>query len=170
MPPDPIRGVRWGSRDEEQNTRRLKGELSCAECKRLKHKCDKKVPCGSCERRGCQKICPTGTLSHGQASRYILADTVELHRVIAEMSQRIQQLETALADAHANLSNQSHPLLMGDLLAIKFWPGKRDIPRENRDTAEEEQHICNLLGTLSLNEQGEAKYYGQSAGLEVRAS
>ncbi len=39
------------------------GELSCAECRRLKLKCDKKVPCGSCCRRGCESICPCGTLS-----------------------------------------------------------------------------------------------------------
>jgi hypothetical protein len=36
------------------------GELSCAECRRLKLKCDKKVPCGSCVRRGCESICPCG--------------------------------------------------------------------------------------------------------------
>lgn len=36
------------------------GELSCAECRRLKLRCDKKVPCGSCMRRGCESICPCG--------------------------------------------------------------------------------------------------------------
>ena len=39
---------------------RLLGELSCAECHRLKLKCDKKLPCASCERRGCESICPLG--------------------------------------------------------------------------------------------------------------
>jgi hypothetical protein len=37
------------------------GELSCAECRRLKLKRDKKIPCSSCVRRGCESICPLGT-------------------------------------------------------------------------------------------------------------
>ena len=32
---------------------------------RLKLKCDKKVPCGSCVRRGCTTICPNGELLSG---------------------------------------------------------------------------------------------------------
>lgn len=39
------------------------GELSCAECRRLKLRCDKKLPCGSCLRRGCESICPLGDVS-----------------------------------------------------------------------------------------------------------
>lgn len=42
------------------------GELSCAECHRLKLKCDKKLPCGSCKRRGCESICPLGEASQLQ--------------------------------------------------------------------------------------------------------
>lgn len=42
--------------DESKTT----GELACAECRRLKLRCDKNVPCGSCYRRGCESICPLG--------------------------------------------------------------------------------------------------------------
>jgi hypothetical protein len=70
MPPDPT-PPRPGSKrrvprkyTEEElkdiEIKRLKGELSCAECRRLKLKCDKKVPCSSCVRRGCESICPCG--------------------------------------------------------------------------------------------------------------
>ncbi|TFK43633.1 hypothetical protein BDQ12DRAFT_189240 [Crucibulum laeve] len=34
--------------DEEIDLRRARGEISCAECRRLKLKCDKKLPCSSC--------------------------------------------------------------------------------------------------------------------------
>jgi hypothetical protein len=33
---------------------------SCAECRRLKLRCDRKVPCQTCTRRGCAEICPEG--------------------------------------------------------------------------------------------------------------
>ncbi|TEB22239.1 hypothetical protein FA13DRAFT_1819087 [Coprinellus micaceus] len=100
--------------------KRLRGELSCAECRRLKLKCDKKVPCSSCVRRGCESICPCGILSAGQGTRFILADTDRLHRKISEMSTRIRQLEDALAIMQASVADERHPLLNDDLLKVKF--------------------------------------------------
>lgn len=64
--------------EEELESKRSRGEVSCAECKRSKLKCDKvgsyhlgwqhvsdalfdkEIPCGSCARRGCSNICPNG--------------------------------------------------------------------------------------------------------------
>ena len=102
------RTVRKVINEEDVGLKRARGEMSCAECRRssfifffksfslyctmirLKLKCDKKVPCGSCVRRGCPTICPngphsslianplnidiisTGSLSTGQGTRYIL--------------------------------------------------------------------------------------------------
>ncbi|KAJ8695716.1 hypothetical protein PTI98_008289 [Pleurotus ostreatus] len=100
--------------------KRIRGELSCAECRRLKLRCDKKVPCSSCVRRGCESICPCGILSAGQGTRFILADTQQLHRKISEMSNRIRALEDALAIMHGTTSSERHPLLSDDLLKIKF--------------------------------------------------
>ena len=37
-----------------------RGPLSCAECRRLKLKCDRVWPCTPCQRRGCSAICPDG--------------------------------------------------------------------------------------------------------------
>ncbi|THG95950.1 hypothetical protein EW145_g7873, partial [Phellinidium pouzarii] len=50
-------------RIRELELKRARGVISCAECRRLKLKCDKKIPCSSCKRRGCQHICPTGPSS-----------------------------------------------------------------------------------------------------------
>lgn len=54
---------------QEQEFKRARGAISCAECRRLKLKCDKTVPCGSCKRRGCESICPNGSLTTGQGTR-----------------------------------------------------------------------------------------------------
>ncbi|KAJ7090825.1 hypothetical protein B0H15DRAFT_778919 [Mycena belliarum] len=153
--------------EEEQKDielKRLRGELSCAECRRLKLKCDKNVPCGSCVRRGCESICPCGILSAGQGTRFILADTDQLHTKIAEMSQRIRQLEEALAILQGVVSNERHPLLAGDLLSIKFAaeaPKRADPPEHDQDPA------IDALGTLTLGDAGEVKYFGRSAGTET---
>ncbi|KZT29531.1 hypothetical protein NEOLEDRAFT_1056777 [Neolentinus lepideus HHB14362 ss-1] len=176
MPPDTsrrssLRGTRKSSsnHDEELIIKRMKGEISCAECKRLKLKCDKKVPCGSCERRGCPNICPNGELNCKELlHRFILADTKDLHRKITEMSHRIHQLEDGLAVSHSNQSNERHPLLCEELLEIKFWPEKEAMtsqPQESDNTAVERS--LDAFGTLTIGVQGEAKYFGGSAGSEV---
>lgn len=56
---------------------------------------------------------------HGKNYRFILANTEELHSKIAEMSDRIQQLEDAVATMQPSLSSEPHPLLHPDLLRIK---------------------------------------------------
>lgn len=32
----------------------------CVECRRLKLKCDRDIPCSNCVRRGCRELCPDG--------------------------------------------------------------------------------------------------------------
>ncbi|KAG1861204.1 hypothetical protein DFJ58DRAFT_778147 [Suillus subalutaceus] len=45
------------SSKERQRTR---GEIACAECRRLKARCDRQVPCSTCVKRGCSMLCPNG--------------------------------------------------------------------------------------------------------------
>ncbi|KAL1940728.1 hypothetical protein VTO73DRAFT_7769 [Trametes versicolor] len=169
MPAEPRRNSRKISTDDEIELKRARGEVSCAECRRLKLKCDKKLPCGSCVRRGCTSICPNGSLSAGQGTRFILADTDQLHRKISEMSERIRQLEDALAIFQAGISHERHPLLRDELLTIKFGP-------EVRRTVDEEHSrdllssSIDALGTLTVGEHGESKYFGRSAGSETLIS
>ncbi|KAJ7657379.1 fungal-specific transcription factor domain-containing protein [Mycena polygramma] len=161
------RAPRRPATEEEQKDielKRLRGELSCAECRRLKLKCDKNVPCGSCVRRGCESICPLGNLSAGQGTRFILADTDQLHSKIAEMSQRIRQLEEALAILQAVVSNERHPLLATDLLSIKF---AAEAPVRTDPPANDQPPSIDALGTLTLGDSGEVKYFGRSAGSET---
>jgi hypothetical protein len=171
------------STEEEIEIRRARGEISCAECRRLKLKCDKKLPCGSCVRRGCSSVCPNGSLTTGQGTRsadlvhlysttlilsfrFVLADTEQLHQKIAEMGQRIRQLEDALAIFQSGVTNETHPLLREELLGIKFGPEVRNSgdPESPRDTVAESM---DALGTLTIGDGGESTYFGRSAGSEV---
>ncbi|KAJ3931870.1 MAG: fungal-specific transcription factor domain-containing protein [Lentinula lateritia] len=169
-------------KDIEQ--KRLKGELSCAECRRLKLRCDKKLPCSSCRRRGCESICPCGTLEAGVGTRFILASTNQLHSKISLMSSRIRALEDALAIFQASVSPERHPLLEDELLKIKFGSEVKDSEDEpaildsqgkgsttpgvtmslNRSV---DTTTLDAFGTLTLGEEGEMKYFGRSAGSET---
>ncbi|KAI0632136.1 hypothetical protein C8Q77DRAFT_903696 [Trametes polyzona] len=91
-----------------------KRPLSCGECRRLKLKCDRVFPCQSCCKRGCAEICPDGALTGGKGSRFILANTEQLHEKIKAMSGRIRELEEALGEVQP-----THGLLRNDLLLIK---------------------------------------------------
>lgn len=102
-----------------RKTHNKKQPLSCAECRRLKLKCDRVFPCQSCSKRGCAEICPDGALTSGKGSRFILANTEQLHAKIIQMSERIRQLEDALENVQAKCSSDPHPLLHQDSLRIK---------------------------------------------------
>ncbi|KAG2369905.1 hypothetical protein BDR07DRAFT_1266057 [Suillus spraguei] len=161
----PRRTSRKAVNEEETELKRARGEISCAECRRLKLKCDKKVPCGSCVRRGCPTICPNGSLSTGQGTRFVLADTEHLHRKIVEMGQRIRQLEDALSIFQEGVSEEVHPLLTDDLLSIKFGP---EAPRSSNDATHESSNVpINSVGTLTIGDGGESNYFGLSAGSET---
>ncbi|KAJ7744540.1 fungal-specific transcription factor domain-containing protein [Mycena maculata] len=168
MPVDPSRRAsRKSTNDDETDVRRARGELSCAECRRLKLKCDKKLPCSSCIRRGCPSICPNGSLS-SQGTRFVLASTDHLHTKIGEMGQRIRQLEDALAIFQASTgSSETHPLLRDELLSIKFGPEKGSVPEKQPRVRETSMDSIDALGTLTIGDDGEGKYFGRSAGSET---
>ncbi|KXN83717.1 hypothetical protein AN958_00859 [Leucoagaricus sp. SymC.cos] len=158
---------------DEIDLRRARGEVGpclCSSEASLKLKCDKKLPCSSCVRRGCPSICPNGSLSTGQGTRFVLADTAQLHTKIAEMGQRIRQLEDALAIFQAGVSNESHPLLRDELLAIKFGPEKGQIPDKDSNVPSRVIESIDAIGTMTIGDHGgEGKYFGPSAGSEVGA-
>jgi hypothetical protein len=101
--------------------------------------------------------------------RFVLADTEHLHQKIAEMGQRIRQLEDALAIFQSGVTSETHPLLRDELLTVKFGPEVQhsgDAAEHSQDTVAE---CMDALGTLTIGNSGESKYFGRSAGSEVRA-
>ena len=101
---------------------------------------------------------------------FVLADTSQLHNKISEMGQRIRQLEDALAIFQAGVSNETHPLLREELLAIKFGPDNANTPPKEKRPLEHSLDSMDALGTLTIGDRGEGKYFGRSAGSEVSSS
>ncbi|KAJ7667132.1 fungal-specific transcription factor domain-containing protein [Mycena rosella] len=99
---------------------------SCAECRRLKLRCDRVFPCSSCIRRGCANLCPNGTLEKGKRgflkrleqslpSSYPKAGGEIEHGEVAmfvardsAMMKRIQELEAALTGAGITIPGPTH--------------------------------------------------------------
>ncbi|EJD07477.1 uncharacterized protein FOMMEDRAFT_75316 [Fomitiporia mediterranea MF3/22] len=135
--------------------------LSCAECRRLKLRCDRKFPCSACIKRGCSQICPDGSLTTGKGNRFVLANTETLHEKIAELSHRVRSLEDALQVAHSAIHNDRHPLLSDELLKVKN-PLEREVIAEPPRTQEEEDTI-DAVGSLSISHTGRTNFYGQTA-------
>ena len=84
------------------------------------------------------------------------------------MSNRIRQLEDALAILQSTISDQRHPLLSDELLKVKFGSEALN-PRQDSSSDRDESMLESLdvLGTLTLGDSGEVKYFGRSAGSEV---
>ncbi|KZT73770.1 hypothetical protein DAEQUDRAFT_761749 [Daedalea quercina L-15889] len=133
---------------DASSKRNRKRPLSCGECRRLKLKCDRVFPCQSCCKRGCAEICPDGALTGGKGSRFILANTEQLHDKIKSMSDRIRQLEEALGQLQSQHSTEPHPLLRQELLAIKRSPelfgvernGAQQSSNHDRSRRDDEDH------------------------------
>lgn len=145
--------------------RRARGEISCAECRRHKLKCDKAIPCSSCVRKGCQSICPNGTLAPGQGSRLGAAEAGAFKDKISTMAKRIQQLEDALQISHSSVFSSQHPLLAEDLLAIKNATTQQGPP-EKEDLVGVD--FLDHFGTLTVTDKGTETYVGGADALLIR--
>ncbi|KAG5636855.1 hypothetical protein H0H81_006607 [Sphagnurus paluster] len=100
--------------------------------------------------------------------RFVLADTTQLHVKIGEMGQRIRQLEDALAIFQSGVSSDTHPLLRDELLSIKFGPDKGSLLEREDTSPDKSLDSIDALGTLTIGGHGQVKYFGRSAGSEVR--
>lgn len=84
------------------------------------------------------------------------------------MGQRIRQLEDAVSIFQSGVSSETHPLMRDELLGIKFGPEIAHIA-QGEDTTPKELSLdaIDALGTLTIGNSGESKYFGRSAGSEV---
>lgn len=81
-----------------------------------------------------------------------MSDVPELTSVITEMGDRIRQLEHAIASTHDGGESSHHPLLA----KAPRLPAP-STPAQNAE----------VLGSFSVNEAGDAVYFGPTAGTEV---
>ncbi|KAI6001034.1 fungal-specific transcription factor domain-containing protein [Pisolithus orientalis] len=154
--------------DPSKKRRKGATRLSCAECRRLKLRCDRQIPCGSCVKRGCGAICPDGSLTTGQGNRFVLASTTELHDKISELCNRVRQLEDALRISHSMVSGDRHPLLSEELLQIKAPlqrepPSLRNVSKNEVKREDQNSEVVDAFGSLSINAAGGANYHGSIA-------
>lgn len=91
------------------------------------------------------------------------------------MSDRIRQLEDAVAILQSTLSSEPHPLLARELLKIKssielHAAVDDDVAAQGtrKQEPEEEESVMDAFGTLAIRDDGAATFYGRSAGSEVR--
>ncbi|KAJ3711658.1 hypothetical protein DFJ43DRAFT_1107326 [Lentinula guzmanii] len=150
------------SAQNNKATKRSRGEIACAECRRLKIKCDRLVPCSTCVKRGCQTLCPNGTIPPGQGSRFVLAATDHLQRKLAKFEARMHSLEDALTIAQTTYNLEPHPLLSArvdvhtDTQALKAISG----------VSEEDNVYSDVSGSLHVSGSGINRFFGPSGASE----
>ncbi|GJF00201.1 fungal-specific transcription factor domain-containing protein [Phanerochaete sordida] len=156
--------------------------VSCAECRRLKLRCDRKVPCETCVKRGCSAICPEGSLTTGNRSnRLAFADADELQKKVERLRGRVKALENGLRTLQADVSDDPHPLLLDTdeataIIDTSPTPGPSSTHRSPQELPSElepphamsrdDEEFVGAFGTLTLGVRGESRYYGSTARSE----
>ncbi|KAJ7617219.1 fungal-specific transcription factor domain-containing protein [Roridomyces roridus] len=163
----------------KEKTRKKPGRVptSCAECRRLKFRCDKNVRDWHCRPQKQTHLCFSG-----KGNRFILSNTEELHDRIEELCGRIRELEDALRALQETVSDRPHPLLQTDPLHLKSHSqpvqgGPSPASSEQSTLVDEfnfndpaprseEGNFIDSFGTLTLGLHGEGNFLGQTARSE----
>ena len=77
----------------------------------------------------------------------MLANTEVLHEKIQVLSNRVRQLEDALANLQSERSSEPHPLLAPELLLLKR-PLEREPPEPTREPEAESAEVIDAVGSL----------------------
>ncbi|KAI0756451.1 hypothetical protein C8Q80DRAFT_1128643 [Daedaleopsis nitida] len=162
------------SSDPPSKQRKRPGRVpvSCAECRRLKLRCDRKVPCETCVKRGCAALCPDGSLiTGGKGTRQAVADVEDLKKQIDQLQSRSNALETALKTLQAAVSDEPHPLLTDNpdlhmLACCSDSPSADTMSQESSSLSVDEEDALDAFGTLTLGPRGETRFFGQTSRSE----
>ncbi|CAL1709670.1 unnamed protein product [Somion occarium] len=160
----PISRTQSRSRNSAKEARRIRGEIACAECRRLKIKCDRQVPCSTCVSRGCAVLCPNDVLPPGDNSRHLNSAMDHLKRKMTKMEERIRALEDALAIAQAQESDTPHVLL-----STPWKPDDEDVTLQEPQDFEVPnlENLADALGTLHIDEKEKTmQFFGPTGGTE----
>ncbi|KAH6891768.1 hypothetical protein BKA70DRAFT_1326074 [Coprinopsis sp. MPI-PUGE-AT-0042] len=142
---------------QDKESKRARGALSCAECRR------QTVPCSSCKRRGCSAICPNGSLDNWPRN------------TVFWFLLKQRGLRMHSPSHHSTTSNEPHPLLGRDLMKIKSSlelhaavedEDKEPVANGHGEEEGEESPYIDAFGTLAIRDDGAATLYGRSAGSE----
>ncbi|CAL1694716.1 unnamed protein product [Somion occarium] len=160
-----LSGDKPANGEVKQRKRPGRVPVSCAECRRLKLRCDRKVPCETCVKRGCSAICPEGSLTTGKGNRLALADADELHKKVERLRNRVTTLEDALRKLQAAVSDDPHPLLQEGAADPKD-DTMRQAAACGPSLSPEDEEFLDAFGTLTLGLRGESRFFGQTSRSE----
>lgn len=96
--------------------------------------------------------------------RVLQSHNEALLQSVKRLTSRVRDLESALGKTQAQLSPQPHPLLEESERLKETGTGGYDDGSLARDEVEE---AGDLVGSLSIGEQGQARFHGQSSASEV---
>lgn len=94
---------------------------------------------------------PPGALVSGKGTRFILANTEQLHEKVHEMSDRIRQLEDALQILQSRSTPEPHPLLSPDLLSVKSTMGLYGGTQVGSESSSSSPHSGNHPGPMEVD-------------------
>ncbi|KAJ7756952.1 hypothetical protein B0H16DRAFT_1537516 [Mycena metata] len=151
-----LEGLPVKGRTPSKASKRIRGEIACAECRRLKIRCDKTVPCSTCVKRGCGALCPNGTIPPGEGSRFVLAATDHLHQKLTRMEARMHSLEDALSILHGE-DDDYPPEEEQSTLNLKAI---------SEEPSQQESSLVDALGSLHIDGEGASRFFGPSGGAE----
>ncbi|EFP91946.2 uncharacterized protein PGTG_18397 [Puccinia graminis f. sp. tritici CRL 75-36-700-3] len=138
--------------------RRPRHRLSCAECRRLKLKCDRTWPCSSCTKRGCARICPDGTLQ----SKVRTKDTSVLLARISELENLLQRQDHQLRLSCSNDRPGEHQSTSqpssSEYAPMGIVGSSSEQPQDTHVLA-----LIDGIGTLNVSDDGRSRFLGLSA-------
>ncbi|KAL7280662.1 hypothetical protein ACG7TL_005601 [Trametes sanguinea] len=86
-------------------------------------------------------------------------------RALAKMSERIHQLEDALAITQAKCSNDPHPLLSDGKMKARGLEEDDEVPPEEMGTVTPTD-VVSAFGMLSVSDHGVSRFFGPTGGTE----
>lgn len=100
--------------------------------------------------------------------RVLQTQNQALQQAVKSMSTRIRELELALNNTQAQISPQPHPLLSESSKLPEVDAIASLISDDGEASLEDvEEETAELIGAMSIGEQGQTKFHGVSSSSEV---
>ncbi|KAI8371014.1 fungal-specific transcription factor domain-containing protein [Blakeslea trispora] len=166
---------------EHSEHKRQRVSKACEQCRRKKVKCDGALPfCNNCSMQGFTCHYKESTKKRGPPKGYIEAIEGRLHRLEALLGSIVQEddprsqaiideLNAPLETAYGELvrprpmRRETLSSLDSDLNPLSIME-PAILQKNQSDKEDEDQDESNNIGNLSIDENGQLRYYGRSSG------